>query len=316
MDNSTPLMVTIRCTVYNHAKYLRQCLDGIVMQKTSFHFIAIVHDDASTDNSAVIIKEYAQKYPSIIVPIYETENVYSKDKGKLRAIMDEACLPGKYMAYCEGDDYWLDPYKLQKQVDIMESNEDLGLIYGKSVQFDDAKQRFLKRQLGERTGSPTDLLLSNTVPTATALVRMSLYKDYLSDKDLTRNQRIMGDYPLWIYCSVASKVEFLDEVMAVYRVLPESASHSNTNRKKLEDFYYSATQMKLFFNKRYRLCEDSEILSQLNELLLFNAVAFSDSAAVIKCYKKINNPSRSVKLFYLLARINLLSLYKIYKRVV
>ena len=264
------------------------------MQKTSFHFIAIVHDDASTDNSAVIIKEYAQKYPSIIVPIYETENVYSKDKGKLRAIMDEACLPGKYMAYCEGDDYWLDPYKLQKQVDIMESNEDLGLIYGKSVQFDDAKQRFLKRQLGERTGSPTDLLLSNTVPTATALVRMSLYKDYLSDKDLQRNQWMMGDYPLWIYCSVAS----------------------NTNRKKLEDFYYSATQMKLFFNKRYRLCEDSEILSQLNELLLFNAVAFSDSAAVIKCYKKINNPSRSVKLFYLLARINLLSLYKIYKRVV
>lgn len=65
------ILVSIQCLVYNHEPYLRQCLDGIVMQKTNFKFEAIVHDDCSTDNSASIIREYAEKYPEIIKPIYE-----------------------------------------------------------------------------------------------------------------------------------------------------------------------------------------------------------------------------------------------------
>ena len=76
--DSRELMVSIRCLVYNHEPYLRQCLDGFVMQQTNFRFEAIVHDDASTDGSAAIIREYAAKYPDIIKPIYETENQYSK----------------------------------------------------------------------------------------------------------------------------------------------------------------------------------------------------------------------------------------------
>ena len=122
---ATPL-VTIRCLVYNHEPYLRQCLDGFVMQKTNFPFEAIVHDDASTDRSAEIIREYAEKYPNIIKPIFETENLYSKHDGSIRKVMYEHT-KGKYVAICEGDDYWIDPYKLQKQVDILESNTNIGL---------------------------------------------------------------------------------------------------------------------------------------------------------------------------------------------
>lgn len=117
---STPL-VTIRCLVYNHEPYLRQCLDGFVMQKTNFPFEAIVHDDASTDRSAEIIREYAEKYPDIIKPIFETVNQYSKHDGSIQRIMNEHTR-GKYVAMCEGDDYWIDPYKLQKQVDYLESH--------------------------------------------------------------------------------------------------------------------------------------------------------------------------------------------------
>ena len=118
-------LVSIRCLVYNHGPYLRQCLDGFVMQKTNFAFEAIVHDDASTDNSAEIIREYAEKYPDIIKPIYETENQYSKKDGSLNRIMIEAIHPdAKYIAMCEGDDYWIDPLKLQKQVDFLEKNPD------------------------------------------------------------------------------------------------------------------------------------------------------------------------------------------------
>lgn len=121
-------MVSIHCLVYNHAPYLRQCLDGFVMQKTNFRFEAIVHDDCSPDNSADIIREYAEKYPDIIKPIYETENQHSKHDGSLRRIMFER-LTGKYIAMCEGDDYWIDHYKLQKQVDFLENNPDYVMCY-------------------------------------------------------------------------------------------------------------------------------------------------------------------------------------------
>lgn len=114
-------LVTIHCLVYNHEPYLRQCLDGFVMQITDFPFEAIVHDDASTDRSAEIIQEYAGKYPDIIKPIFEAENQYSKHDGSIRRIMNEHTR-GKYVAMCEGDDYWIDPYKLQKQVDYLESH--------------------------------------------------------------------------------------------------------------------------------------------------------------------------------------------------
>ena len=113
-------LVSIRCTVYNHEPYLRQCLDGFVMQQTTFPFEAIVHDDASTDGSAAIIREYAERYPDIIKPIYETENQYSKHDGSLARIMNAAIHPNaKYIATCEGDDYWTDPHKLQMQVDAL-----------------------------------------------------------------------------------------------------------------------------------------------------------------------------------------------------
>lgn len=119
--SNTFIMVTIRCLAYNHEAYIRQCLDGFIKQKTNFCFEAIVHDDASTDGTANIIREYAEKYPDIIKPIFEVENQYSKRDGSLRRIMNSH-MKGKYIAMCEGDDCWIDPYKLQKQVDYLESH--------------------------------------------------------------------------------------------------------------------------------------------------------------------------------------------------
>ena len=120
-----PPLVSVRCIVYNHAPFLRQCLDGFVMQQTDFPFEVIVHDDASTDGSADIIREYAERYHDIIRPIYETENQYSKHDGSLRRIMEEAMHPqSRYIALCEGDDCWTDPHKLQLQVSFLETHPD------------------------------------------------------------------------------------------------------------------------------------------------------------------------------------------------
>ena len=134
-------LVSIRCLVYNHEPYLRQCLDGFVMQQTSFPFEAIVHDDASTDGSAAIIREYAEKYPDIIKPIYETENQYSKHDSKWRQEVEAAMHPkSKYVATCEGDDYWTDPHKLQIQVDFLESHPDyFSSSHNYSVYHEDTK---------------------------------------------------------------------------------------------------------------------------------------------------------------------------------
>ena len=99
---SEELMVTIRCITYNHERYIRQCLEGFTMQKTNFRFEAIVHDDASTDGTANIIREYAEKYLDIIKPIFETENQYSKHDGSIARILNEHT-HGKYVAMCEGD---------------------------------------------------------------------------------------------------------------------------------------------------------------------------------------------------------------------
>ena len=118
MTTDNNILLTINCLTYNQCDYIRQALDGFLMQKTNFRYIISVHDDASTDGTQDIITEYARKYPDLIKATLEKENQYSKHDGSLRRIV-ESHLQGKYVAFCEGDDYWTDAYKLQKQVDFL-----------------------------------------------------------------------------------------------------------------------------------------------------------------------------------------------------
>jgi glycosyltransferase involved in cell wall biosynthesis len=143
MTQST-VLVAIHCLVYNHEPYLRDCLEGFVMQQTSFPFVAIVHDDASTDGSTAIIREYEEKYPDIIKPIYETENQWRKPDGSLGRIMNAAidATGAKYVAMCEGDDYWTDPLKLQKQVDFLESHPDYVMCWQQCKFYLQTENRF------------------------------------------------------------------------------------------------------------------------------------------------------------------------------
>jgi glycosyltransferase involved in cell wall biosynthesis/organic radical activating enzyme len=122
MNNIKPF-VSIFCLAYNHEPFIRQCLDRIVMQKTNFPLEILIHDDASTDRTAEIIREYEIKYPGLVKPIYEMENQYSKGR-KLNLTYSFPRAKGKYIAYCDCDDYWTDPYKLQKQVDFLESHDE------------------------------------------------------------------------------------------------------------------------------------------------------------------------------------------------
>lgn len=121
------IMVSICCLAYNHKDYIRKALDSMLCQKTDFKFEILINDDCSTDGTTEIIKEYEAKYPDIIKPLYHSENQYSKSyrQGNMMSItFNFPRVKGKYVAMCEGDDFWTDEHKLQKQVDIMEANPD------------------------------------------------------------------------------------------------------------------------------------------------------------------------------------------------
>jgi glycosyltransferase involved in cell wall biosynthesis len=126
--NDSPL-VSVICTVYNHENYLAQTLESFLYQITSFKFEIIVHDDASSDKSVQILKKYKEKYPDIFNVIFQKENQYSKKEKNIWTDIMFPLAKGKYIAICEGDDYWIDPFKLQKQVDVLEKNLDISLCF-------------------------------------------------------------------------------------------------------------------------------------------------------------------------------------------
>ena len=196
MPNQIPSpLVTVVCTVFNHGKYLKSCLDGFVMQKTDFPFIVLVHDDCSTDDSVRIIKEYADKYPNIIIPIIETENQYSKHDGSLMRAID-VHIKSKYVAYCEGDDFWTSPQKLQVQVDYMERHPDCALCFhdvdilykGKPAS---GKKLYAHLHEGQFTGD--EIIRRWTVPTCSAMMRSAHYLSRPYDRNFA-----VGDNVMWL----------------------------------------------------------------------------------------------------------------------
>lgn len=238
------VLVTVKCTVFNHEPYLRQCLDGFVKQYTNFSFEVLVHDDASTDKSKLIIQEYAERYPTIIKPMYETENQYTKG-GFYRIIkLMNKHIHGKYIAICEGDDFWIDPYKLQKQVDYMESHPNCGLVYTKMYQLD---QKTGKVALGWAHQSSFEEIITqdNPICTPTVLIRKSIYDEFYSKVPIDFSWK-MADLPLWLYISHETDIKCLSDITTTYRSLENSASHS-TNLGKMMQFTYSAYEISKFF---------------------------------------------------------------------
>ena len=148
--------VSICCITYNHAPFIRQCLDGFMMQRTGFPVEVLIHDDASTDGTQDIIREYEAKYPDVIKPIYQKENQYSKGV-KVSLVYNYSRAKGKYIALCEGDDYWTDPYKLQKQVDFLESHPDYVMCSHRFDQYYEEERRLEKEQDESFQGADYDL---------------------------------------------------------------------------------------------------------------------------------------------------------------
>lgn len=217
---NTSILVSIRCTVYNHGPYLRQCLDGFVMQKTNFRFEAFVHDDASSDDSAAIIMEYASKYPDIIKPYIEKANLYSRRDGSFTEITyNPLFLNGKYIALCEGDDYWTDPFKLQKQVDYMEAHPECSMCFGNAIEHweDNLKPDKIFSELEERDYTGVELSNHWIVPTASILFRQSILDSLLFKKFIDNRKILAGDLSLCLCCAEKGSLHAFTDIFCVYR---------------------------------------------------------------------------------------------------
>lgn len=238
--NENDIKVSVVCMVYNHEKHLRKCLDGFVMQKTKFPFEVIVHDDASTDSSADIIREYEAKYPNIIKPIYQTENQYSKGIKIIKTIMAPYC-KGDYWAICEGDDYWTDENKLQKQYDFMVNNLDC-VMCTHATKAIDLKTNKIKKYGMNKTGFVT---LQEALNGEGGHTSSFFYK-----KELLINRpdcflcKGIGDFQTRIYATIIGKLYYIDEYMSVYNRF--SGADSWMNRMDLD------VQRQINFNQNIR----------------------------------------------------------------
>lgn len=231
------MLVSICCLVYNHEKYLRDALEGFVKQQTDFDFEVIVHDDASTDHSAEIIREYAEKYPKLIKPIFQKENQHSK-RVKISFVYVYPATKGKYIALCEGDDYWIDPLKLQKQVDYMETHPSCRLCFTNGFTEKDGVRvnRVIPgmewNRKAYRPGNADynlgEMALLDAIPTASLV----FYRDDILNKPKMPEGAFTGDSFYRLYTSSLGYAHCIDEDTCVYR---EGVSGSLTTQWMADD---------------------------------------------------------------------------------
>ena len=211
-------LVSIVCESFNHGPYLRQCLDGFLMQKRDFPVEILIHDDASTDNSAAIIREYEANYPDLFKPIYQVENQWSKGVHIWGTIQFPRA-SGKYIALCEGDDYWTDPLKLQKQVDYLESHPECAMVFGNATEHWEGTNKPDKSfsNLTERDYDPDETSRGWIVPTASVMFRKEVIYTDLFAKFIADKKIITGDLPLWLTCATLGTLHAFSDVFNVYR---------------------------------------------------------------------------------------------------
>lgn len=214
---SLPL-VSIVCITYNHAGFIRQCLDGFIMQKTDFPFEVLIHDDASNDGTTEIVREYAEKYPEIFVPFYEKENQFGKTDFCRDILFPK--IRGKFVAICEGDDFWTDELKLQKQIRVLEEYPNCAVCFHPvNVHWDSEvisdsifpdKNKFFHQKIL----TINDLLTENFIATCSVMYRWRFHHDDLS---IIPSNLIPGDWYLHLLHAQVGDIYFINNIMSVYR---------------------------------------------------------------------------------------------------
>ncbi len=235
---------------YNHENYIIDCLEGALSQKVNFDYEIVIGEDKSTDATLKICEEYASRYPDKIRLIKRDVNL-----GMIGNWVDtiKSC-KGIYIAICEGDDYWTDPLKLQKQVSFLEANPEFGLVHTDSSAYNQFNGKFetLKKVKYKYDDSVfEELMFGNAhIYTLTVCFRKELLFAYIQEILPFSKNWLMGDLPLWLFISNKNKVHYINDITSVYRILDESASNTKDINKYLT-FAKSTLEIRLFFLEKY-----------------------------------------------------------------
>lgn len=291
--------VSVRCITYNQEAYIAQALDSFLMQETTFPFEIVVHDDASTDRTADIIREYEKKFPKILKPIYETENQYSKRDGSISRIMDKAC-KGKYIAFCEGDDYWTSNHKLQQQYEAMESHPECSLCthivqcvseQGNSVERLYPPQGLFNTSIIEEEKFAKALIADFCYPFQTSSYFIS--KSLLTqNKDFFVNIPGNGDEKIMRLCLNSGKTYFINKKMSCYRMqsVGSWSSKIKDNKEARITNLYNAIKLNQEFDKysNYKFHKFIDLANKKNNITIavikrqFKVLFFPENKEITK----------------------------------
>lgn len=252
-------LVSVWMITYNQEKYIAQAIESVLMQKTTFDFEIVIGEDCSTDDTRKIVKQYQLKNPQKINAIYQSINVGARRNAY------EFALPqcrGRYIACLEGDDYWTDPDKLQKQVDFLESNQTFGMVCTNYSKFLQNRKKFKRNCFGpdkyDKEVRFDDYILDmSSIGTATVMFRRAVYDNYAEaiPKKL-RNEFVVGDTPFWLFIAATSKIAVLPCETAVYRILDDSACHFSDPSKHF-DFVKKGFHIADYFLSKFAVANDA-----------------------------------------------------------
>ena len=226
MIETTKPVVSVLCVCYNHARYLRQALDSVLCQKTDFPFEIVIHDDASTDGSQEIIREYEKRYPHLFVPILQTENQYSKGV----SIRNEFLVPrmrGEFAIVLECDDFWCDDHKLQKQVDALRQHPECTVCVHTSKVCDEGgtvrETYFFPNVMHEGVLDGDEairmVVQHGQFHTSSRLIRAPILRAIKADPpEWMCVAKSFGDLPMLLFCATQGSVFCYTEPMTCYRL--------------------------------------------------------------------------------------------------
>ena len=293
------IKVTVICLTYNHEKYIETCIKGFLLQQTTFDFEVIIHDDAPTDRTQGIIKKYAEKYPRIIIPILEKENLMSKGVN----IVEEIMMPrarGEFIAFCEGDDCWIDKNKLQMQVEYLDLHPEYSAcVHNTFFHHCERKMKDFPMFVWNKN---TDLMFED-------ILRWSSY-GYQTSSLMTRKELVAKtppfgycEYPLALYLVLSGKIYFMANVMSLYRFRSNKmATRANVlYKEKIENEYKETIEMlykvydyvdkskkELVYNKVKSYEKTLSKIMKLTEDEYFIAYKKSERVSTIKYFIRAN----------------------------
>ena len=222
------ILVSICCITYNHERYIADAIESFLMQKTKFNFEIIIHDDASTDGTKSIIEDYSKRYPEIISPIYQTTNQLSQGRKIFPTLFEKA--KGKYIALCEGDDYWTDDLKLQIQADFLLNNPNYCLCVHSTnrMNYINKSVSIIGSFSKSKPFGMSELLYNtDTIFHTSSMIFKSEFVKILPQYYYTAP---VGDFPIKVHLLSLGEAYYINKTMSTHRYkVPESWSESQTN---------------------------------------------------------------------------------------